>query len=173
MSDLQTPPQNLTLDFSAKDPVCGMIVEPAQARGKARYAGETYFFCSPGCMHKFTANPAKYLTGAPAESTSGPVAAPRTAKKPDKDLVCGMTVDPSTAAATVEHDRKLYHFCSRGCAEKFQRDPKRYLDASYKPAGMAGIVQIGGAPIQGTAPKLGKSPAAQGRASVQLGEKDP
>ena len=193
MSDSQTPPQNLTLDFSAKDPVCGMVIEPAQARGKARYAGETYFFCSPGCMHKFTANPAKYLAGngAPAQSVSGPAGdAPRTPKKPDKDPVCGMTVHPATAAATVEHDRKLYHFCSRGCAEKFQRDPKKYLslqsaqnqrgrgtpnlDTGHNAAAMAGTVQIGGAEVQiGAAAEQRKDPADHVRATAGITEKDP
>jgi len=30
-----------------KDPVCGMVIEPASAAGKAEHAGETYYFCSP------------------------------------------------------------------------------------------------------------------------------
>jgi Cu+-exporting ATPase len=43
------------------------------------------------------------------------------------DPVCGMTVDPATAAATVEHEGRRYYFCSSSCAHKFQADPKRYL----------------------------------------------
>ncbi|HUK43145.1 MAG TPA: heavy metal translocating P-type ATPase [Candidatus Bathyarchaeia archaeon] len=157
--------ENLSLDFSATDPVCGMKVESTQIRGKAQYAGENYFFCSPGCMHKFTADPAKYVSGN-GGAAQGPVAQPSGAagqsnasrRKPAKDPVCGMTVDPANAASSVEHEGKLYHFCSRGCAEKFQRDAKRYLDASYKPAGMPGMVQIGG-PVQiGAARKLEKDP---------------
>ena len=54
MSEPETPLENMALDFTAKDPVCGMTVDPPQARGKAKYHGDTYFFCSPGCMHKFT-----------------------------------------------------------------------------------------------------------------------
>ncbi len=45
------------------------------------------------------------------------------------DPVCGMTVDPATAAAEVEHSGRAYFFCSIGCAEKFRADPARYLDA--------------------------------------------
>ena len=95
MSEPDAPLENLVLDFSAKDPVCGMIVEPPQARGKARYHGDLYFFCSPGCMQQFMASPAKYLAP-PAESgtPAPPLPAP---KKPDKVPVCGRTVDPSTA----------------------------------------------------------------------------
>ncbi len=43
------------------------------------------------------------------------------------DPVCGMTVDPATAAATVEHEGRRYYFCSTSCARKFQADPQRYL----------------------------------------------
>jgi len=54
--------ENRIIDVSAKDPVCGMAVDPAQSRGKAQHEGQTYFFCSPGCMHKFVSSPAKYLS---------------------------------------------------------------------------------------------------------------
>ncbi len=159
MSDPQTPTENLTLDFSAKDPVCGMIVDPPHARGKAHYKGENYFFCSPGCMHKFTADPTKYVAANGEPSATVAVVQPAR-RKPDKDPVCGMTVDPATAASSVEQEGKLYHFCSRGCAEKFQRDPKKYLDASFRPAGMPGMVQIGSVPVQiGAARKIENAPA--------------
>jgi P-type Cu+ transporter len=35
------------------------------------------------------------------------------------DPVCGMTVDPKTAAGESERDGMRYYFCSRGCKEKF------------------------------------------------------
>ena len=44
-----------------------------------------------------------------------------------KDPVCGMTVDPAKAAATVEHGGARYFFCSQGCATKFRTDPQNYL----------------------------------------------
>jgi Cu+-exporting ATPase len=47
---------------TAKDPVCGMTIDPAQARGKSEYRGTTYYFCCPGCEAKFKAEPEKYLT---------------------------------------------------------------------------------------------------------------
>jgi YHS domain-containing protein len=45
----------------AKDPVCGMEVEPARAAGTVEYQGETYYFCSPGCKAAFEREPEKYL----------------------------------------------------------------------------------------------------------------
>ncbi|MBS0268776.1 MAG: heavy metal translocating P-type ATPase [Proteobacteria bacterium] len=43
------------------------------------------------------------------------------------DPVCGMTVDPSTAKHSAEHDGKTYYFCAAGCRTKFVADPARYL----------------------------------------------
>lgn len=42
------------------------------------------------------------------------------------DPVCGMSVDPRTAAATREHDGRTFYFCSPGCAAAFDADPHRY-----------------------------------------------
>ncbi len=44
------------------DPVCGMTVDPAHARGTAEHAGKTYYFCSPHCVEKFRNDPERYLT---------------------------------------------------------------------------------------------------------------
>ena len=43
------------------------------------------------------------------------------------DPVCGMTVDPATAAGSVEHKGTTYWFCSTSCVRKFQGDPNKYL----------------------------------------------
>jgi len=44
----------------AKDPVCGMDIDPKTAAGNSEYKGETYYFCSPGCKKSFDADPEKY-----------------------------------------------------------------------------------------------------------------
>lgn len=43
------------------------------------------------------------------------------------DLVCGMAVQPETAAAAWEHAGAVYYFCSVGCMERFRDDPEHYL----------------------------------------------
>jgi P-type Cu+ transporter len=50
----------------ALDPVCGMTVDPARAAGQAEHEGATYYFCSKGCLAKFTADPKRYLSATPA-----------------------------------------------------------------------------------------------------------
>jgi P-type Cu+ transporter len=83
----------------------------------------------------------------------------------ERDPVCGMTVAPETAKASVEHAGKRYFFCAEGCARRFQQDPEKYLItakpiASIVSAGQGvrytcpmhpEIVQIG----PGTCPKCG------------------
>lgn len=43
------------------------------------------------------------------------------------DPVCGMTVDPATAAAKSEYKGKTYYFCSEGCRKAFEANPEQYL----------------------------------------------
>jgi Cu+-exporting ATPase len=41
------------------------------------------------------------------------------------DPVCGMTVKPSSPHR-IQHERREYGFCSKGCMEKFRANPERY-----------------------------------------------
>ncbi|BDR52172.1 hypothetical protein KIM372_00790 [Bombiscardovia nodaiensis] len=43
------------------------------------------------------------------------------------DPVCGMSIDPSTAAAKSEYEGQTYYFCSQGCADTFNADPAKVL----------------------------------------------
>ncbi|HEX8230724.1 MAG TPA: YHS domain-containing protein [Chloroflexia bacterium] len=45
----------------------------------------------------------------------------------EKDPVCGMDVDPSTAAGSSEYKGTTYYFCAPGCKRQFDKDPERYL----------------------------------------------
>ena len=66
---------------------------------------------------------------------------------PALDPVCGMTVDPSRAAGRVDYSGKTYHFCSKGCVEKFRTDPERYLvgERGNQAAAISPALTIGGA----------------------------
>ena len=35
------------------------------------------------------------------------------------DPICGMTVNPATAAGSFRHEGATYYFCSKGCLQKF------------------------------------------------------
>lgn len=43
------------------------------------------------------------------------------------DPVCGMTVDPATAAGSAEYQGATYYFCSRGCLKAFTANPADYV----------------------------------------------
>src|SRR5260370_18046558 len=46
---------------TAIDPVCGMIVEIATARHRAKLDGQDFYFCCPACKRLFERNPQEYL----------------------------------------------------------------------------------------------------------------
>jgi P-type Cu+ transporter len=45
---------------------------------------------------------------------------------PVKDPVCGMEIDPATAAASEEYRGTTYYFCSQGCHDTFMAEPEKY-----------------------------------------------
>ncbi|MEW6092912.1 MAG: YHS domain-containing protein [Chloroflexota bacterium] len=51
----------------------------------------------------------------------------------ETDPVCGMSVNPGTAAAKSVYEGQTYHFCSPVCKSLFEREPEKYL-GSEKPA---------------------------------------
>ncbi|MBI4009214.1 YHS domain-containing protein [Candidatus Roizmanbacteria bacterium] len=44
-----------------------------------------------------------------------------------KDLVCGMMVDPKTAAYKTTYQNKQYFFCSEHCKNQFDKSPQEYV----------------------------------------------
>lgn len=48
-----------------------------------------------------------------------------------KDPVCGMMVDPLSAAGKFDHGGTTYYFCNPRCEERFRRDPDGYLSGKY------------------------------------------
>ncbi|HEX7486285.1 MAG TPA: heavy metal translocating P-type ATPase [Vicinamibacterales bacterium] len=62
------------------------------------------------------------------DSTTAPVAPTAV------DPVCGMTIDPATAAGSVQHSGKTYYFCSTECSTRFQSDPAGFTGGSTTPS---------------------------------------
>ena len=55
----------------AKDPVCGMDIQPEQAAGQSEYKGQTYYFCCPACKQQFDQEPQRYAQSQPAMAGQG------------------------------------------------------------------------------------------------------
>ncbi|HEY5273610.1 MAG TPA: permease [Acidimicrobiales bacterium] len=117
----------------AIDPVCGMQVEIANAPASVQHEGHPVYFCSDHCRERFEADPARFDRHGSSNRSTSP--------KPNKhdeehdmpatiDPVCGMTVDPATAAAIRSYNGVNYFFCNTGCAETFDADPERFANAA-------------------------------------------
>ncbi len=66
------------------DPVCGMTVD-ASSPLRTDHDGTTYFFCNPGCLRKFQADPGRYLS-----ETAAPEAHHASTADPDAIYTCPM-----------------------------------------------------------------------------------
>ncbi len=92
----------------ARDPVCGMNVNPATAKFRIDHAGQTYYFCGASCLQKFTANPAAYVgerkpSAKPTESPAPagtvyvcPMCPEVRETKPVPCPSCGMALEPES-----------------------------------------------------------------------------
>jgi Cu+-exporting ATPase len=58
-----------------------------------------------------------------------------------KDPVCGMTVQPRSAAGQSEHEGTTYFFCSKSCKQRFDQNPASFLGADSS-AGHAAHVHV-------------------------------
>jgi uncharacterized protein len=87
---------------AATDPICGMTVDPANAPASVARDGETFYFCSLGCLDKFLARGHEEI-----EDRGDPL-----------DPICGMRVARHDLTG-VGPDGATYYFCSEGCRETF------------------------------------------------------
>jgi len=47
------------------------------------------------------------------------------------DPVCGMSIDPASAAVTLEHEGSSYYFCSQHCADRFNAVPQTFIQSPH------------------------------------------
>ncbi len=90
----------------AKDPVCGMTVDPAKAAGWHEYGGKKWYFCSLHCVEKFRRDPQQY-TGEKPRATAPPSVEGATytcpmhpeivRSGPGACPICGMALEPAVA----------------------------------------------------------------------------
>ena len=111
------------------DPVCSMTVDPERAAGQVEYKGETYYFCSTHCVHKFRQNPELFLNksseapvvqiglrrehklepnenGSKTEYTC-PMHPEIVRNAPGFCPICGMALEPRTASLEEEDNSEL------------------------------------------------------------------
>jgi len=47
----------------------------------------------------------------------------------EKDVVCGMTVNPNKSLK-VNYKERTYYFCSDACKKEFESDPQKFTGSS-------------------------------------------
>jgi P-type Cu+ transporter len=91
----------------AKDPVCGMDVDPHKTQHRAEHDGRPYYFCSGGCRTKFIADPERYLSPEQANAEPADPGAIYTCPMhpeirqvgPGTCPICGMGLEPLEVTA--------------------------------------------------------------------------
>ena len=98
----------------AKDPVCGMTVDPARATATFEHDRHVYHFCSLPCFAKLRAEPEQYLGGATAPAMPGTAAEytcpmhPQIVQRgPGTCPLCGMALEPKTVSLVEEANPQL------------------------------------------------------------------
>ena len=106
-------------DGQARDPVCGMGVNPASAAGSAEHSGRTYYFCSAFCLQKFQTSPEVYLSGraeppqAAAAEYTCPMHPEIVQAGPGSCPICGMALEPKMIMAGEEPNPELSYMSRR------------------------------------------------------------
>ena len=96
------------------DPICGMTVDPANAAGKYERNGSMYYFCSKGCLEKFTNDPESFVKAhqKPKESLDGieytcPMHPQIVQIGPGSCPICGMALEPRVVSLDDNPDVEL------------------------------------------------------------------
>jgi Cu+-exporting ATPase len=109
------PPEHLDLGNAtqARDLVCGMEVDPAQAGDKFTHGDKTYYFCCTHCGEAFRRNPEQYIarpaagdqahdaaSELPGQVHTCPMHQEIRQVGPGNCPICGMALEPLTANPT-------------------------------------------------------------------------
>jgi Cu+-exporting ATPase len=99
---------------TARDPVCGMTVDPARTHHHHEHQGRTYHFCAASCRTRFMTDPGRYLEpgAAPEPMAPRPVVPAGSevificpmdpevkSDRPGPCPICGMALEPSIVTA--------------------------------------------------------------------------
>jgi len=114
----------------ALDPVCGMTVDPHRAAGSYDYRGNTYYFCSTHCLHRFRENPEQFLQKSalpqatiqiqqrqaktqPGQQFTCPMHPEIVRDGPGSCPICGMALEPVTVSLEDEANPELVDMTRR------------------------------------------------------------
>ncbi|HLS74569.1 MAG TPA: HAD-IC family P-type ATPase, partial [Actinomycetaceae bacterium] len=115
-------------------PALGLMLSPMIAAA-AMALSSLSVVANANRLRAFTPRPVPEVTNAPAtdpvvevghDDEQGTENTMSHSPEQVTDPVCGMSIDPASAADSAEHEGQTYHFCSTHCAQTFRADPARY-----------------------------------------------
>src|SRR5687767_12563692 len=91
------------------DPICGMTVAPETSRGELEFEGKKYYFCSKSCLETFKQKNNIQDSASETVQNENHSSHSHEAMREDKsgsevDPICGMRVNPQTAAGSFQHE---------------------------------------------------------------------
>lgn len=106
---------------TVRDPVCGMMVDPATTPHHARHDGNDYAFCSDGCRRRFIADPQRYLAAPAGVVKPAPAGTRYTCPmhpeivqdRPGNCPLCGMALEPAMPSLEDDENPELTDFRRR------------------------------------------------------------
>jgi P-type Cu+ transporter len=106
---------------TAKDPVCGMMVDPLATSHHAKHNSKAFHFCGEKCKAKFVANPQAFVgTAVPSHQTAPddaiwtcPMHPQIQQKGPGACPICGMALEPMAGNAGNMPNPELIDFTRR------------------------------------------------------------
>jgi Cu+-exporting ATPase len=106
-----------------------MNVNPATSKHVHEHQGRKFYFCCAHCVDKFKSDPGQYLHR-PRSSGLVTLGMPKASPSvtAERDPVCGMNVNPSTAKHVYHDEQGKYYFCSESCLHNFAAAPKKFLN---------------------------------------------
>ena len=107
--------ETMTAITKVRDPVCGMMVDPATAKHRFHHLGQDYCFCGARCREKFAAGPDQYLAPSPPSPTPALNGVPHTCPMhpevrqngPGSCPLCGMALEPVMISAEAPANHEL------------------------------------------------------------------
>lgn len=104
----------------AKDPVCGMDVDPKKAEVTSIYKGEIIYFCNPRCRERFNADPESFMVREEKPAVPEEEAVYTCPMHPEVRQngfgscpKCGMALEPQTAMPQEEKSPELIDMTKR------------------------------------------------------------
>src|SRR6201995_400750 len=134
---------------AARDPVCGMTVDPESSKHRFEHHGEAFHFCCAGCRTKFAADPQKYRDKREAsDSALVPEGAIYTCPMhpeirqagPGSCPICGMALEPDVVSLDAAANPELADMTRRFWIGAVLSAPPVVLEMGGHLAGGHGLI---------------------------------